>query len=115
MKFPRSVPDSTIATNMEKTSSRSMKLYLPSWKSFATVIMGTCRAVACTMSTASGLSCNHQCSSSTYIFRLVGVDSTSINATCGDSGRGSDWCRGSHCECMVSITTRALLWMDPCT
>jgi len=113
MKFQRSVLDSTMATDTDRTSSQSMKLYLPSWKSFAAVVMGTCRAATCTMSTDNGLNCSHACSSSTHVFRLIGVNSISITATCGDSKRWSVGCRGSCCERMPSIATKALLWMDP--
>jgi len=100
-----------MATDTDRTSSQSMKLYLPSWKSLAAVIMGTCRAATCTMSTANGLNCSHTCSSSTHVYRLIGVDSIFVNAICGDSRRGSDGCRGSRCERMPSIANKALLWM----
>jgi hypothetical protein len=105
-----------MATVTDKTSSKSIKLYLSSWESFAAVhIMGICRAATRTMSTASGLNCSHVCSSSTHIFRLIGVDSISIITPSEGSRRGSAGCRGSRCERMLSIATRALLWMDPST
>jgi len=91
-------------------SRRSMKLYWPSRRSFVAVRMGACRAATCTKSTDSRSSCIYECSSSTHVFRLVGVDSTCFNAL----GR-SDACRGSNCERILSIAIKALLWMDPCT